>query len=149
MSPLSQISYPELNPKEQEAYNILKFSAVLADYGFLLREESHDPQVDFIAVHIHSKVRVKVQIMGRLGFVKKCLGRDIYIAFPVEDGGGRHWYLGPHDELFKLVLGRETTKDIEKTRCWIEDGNWNFHPLPQDIPQLIEPYKIGTEAAPL
>jgi hypothetical protein len=143
MLPLTQIAYLGLSPKQQEAYNILKLRAVLADYGFLTKKAADDAQLaDFIAVHLDGKTTLTVQVLGRLKVAKRYVGVGLCIAFPDVDGG-RNWYLGLHDELLARVL---EISNIEKTRSWIEDGEYHFHPpLSQPVRQLIEPYKIGTE----
>ena len=47
---LNKIKYEDLNARQQENYNFLKISAVLADYGFMTLRLSSDWQgADFIA----------------------------------------------------------------------------------------------------
>jgi hypothetical protein len=132
----SRIKYSDLNPKQQENYNFLKLSAVLADYGFITMKLSNDWQgADFIAQHINGDF-FKVQLKGRLYFEKNYLGKDIYIAFPWHG----NWYLYPHDELLEKIMD---TGIIRGTRSWEEDGWYHFPKLSETQQVLLKPYKIG------
>lgn len=93
---LKKIQYSKLNPRQKENYNYQKFSAVLADYGFVTMRLSDDWQgADFIAQHISGELFLKVQLKSRLTFCKSYKGKNIHIAFRRKN----HWYLYAHDEL--------------------------------------------------
>lgn len=136
---LSRVRYSKLNARQQENYNFLKVSAVLADYGFMTLRLTDDWQgADFIAQHVDGETFLKVQLKGRFTFGKKYRGKNLYVAFG-HDGA---WYLYPHDELLSKVL-RAT--GIGKTVSWRERGGYSFAGLPRKLRSLLEPYRIGAE----
>ena len=142
MISLHRINYSELNGRQQENYNFVKFSAVLADYGFVTTRLTADWQgADFIAHHIDGETFVKVQLKGRMSFAKKYMCKDIYIAFPWQG----HWYFYPHDELLAKVLA--TTKVGESESWRPENGEYHFPKLSKEMQELLKPYKIVEEAA--
>jgi hypothetical protein len=130
------ISYPELNSRQQEAYNFQKVSAVLADYGFTTIRLSSDWQAaDFIAQHIDGSTFLKVQLKGRLTFDKKYRNRDLYVCFPY----GGEWFLYPHDELLKTAL--EAT-NIGRTDSWKHRGAYSFPLMSRKVRELLQPYRL-------
>ncbi len=137
------ISYSELNSRQQENYNFLKLSAVLADFGFITTRLTADWQgADFIAHHIDGETFLKVQLKGRMSFAKKYMCKDIYIAFPWQT----HWYFYPHDELLEKLLATTT---VGTSDSWKDKGEYHFPKLSKEIQELLEPYKIvGAHAPP-
>ena len=135
---LSRIKYDDLNARQQENFNFLKVSAVLADYGFITMRLSDDWQgADFIAKHINGEDFIKVQLKSRLSFKKKYKGKNLYIAFPNND---KDWYLFPHDELLNKLM---KTGIIRGTKSWDKDGTYHFPKLSAEQQALLKPYKIG------
>ena len=65
----------------------------------------YDGGVDFILYHEASNILRKVQLKGRWMIDKKYVGRDIWMAFPI-DGA---WYLAPHDEMLRSAEADGTT----------------------------------------
>lgn len=129
-----EISYKQLNARQQENYNFLKISAVLAGYGFMTMRLSDDWQgADFIALHIDGET-LKVQLKGRLTFDKKYKGKNLYVAFPACGD----WYLYPHDDLLDRVLNdsRATSKS------WQVHGLYHFPRLSKPMRDLLKPYRI-------
>ena len=62
---LSRIAYHDLNARQQENYNFVKLSAVLADYGFVTMRLSADWQgADLIAQHVDGATFLKIQLSG-------------------------------------------------------------------------------------
>jgi hypothetical protein len=97
---LSRVTYVRLNARQEENYNFLKVSAVLADYGYVTMRLSDDWQgADFIAQHIHDRTFLRVQLKSRLSFDRKYEGKDLYVVFK----DVRDWYLYPHDELLAYM----------------------------------------------
>lgn len=136
-----RIVYRDLNARQQEAFNFQKVSAVLADYGFTTIRLSSDWQsADFIAQHFDGSTFLKVQLKGRLAFEKKYMGRELFICFP----DGPEWFLYPHDEFLKTVLG---ITNIEETSSWKDRGGYSFPSVPSKIRELLRPYCLVAEPA--
>ena len=141
MISLHRICYSELNGRQQENYNFVKFSAVLADYGFVTTRLTADWQgADFIAHHIDGETFVKVQLKGRMSFAKKYMCKDIYIAFPWHG----HWYFYPHDELLEKLLATTT---IGSSDSWKIGGDYHFPKLSCEMQKLLEPYQLVSSDA--
>ncbi len=109
---LKHILYEALNSKQKEVYNFQKLAGLLADYGFNCIKLHDDWQgADFLAYHKDGQQTLKVQLKGRLTIDKKYQGKQLYIAFRVNE----IWYLVPHDELVKVV---------GKTTSWLSTDSW-------------------------
>lgn len=107
---LSRIQYSDLKPRQQENYNFQKVSAIFADYGFVTHRLSDDWQgADFIAQHIDGETFIKVQLKSRLAFDKKYYGKDLYVAFYIDNT----WYLFPHDKLLEKFLAQTNIGNTE------------------------------------
>jgi len=134
---LIRIDYDKLNPRQQEAYNFQRVSAVLADFGFCTIRLSDDwSGADFIAQHIDGTF-LKVQLKGRLTFAKKYEGKDLWLCFP-SDGG---WYLYPHDVMLAKVKEKKTT--LEFSKAWSVDGGYNVPPpLGKALKEILAPYRV-------
>lgn len=131
-----RIDYDSLNPRQQEAFNFQKVSAVLAEYGFVTIHLSSDwGGADFIAQHKDGSTFLKVQLKGRLTFEKKYQGRGLHLCFP--DQG--EWFIYPHDELLQQVLAASGVADTES---WRTDGAYNFPRLTKKLRKLLEPYRL-------
>jgi hypothetical protein len=142
---LNKIKYDDLDPRQQENYNFLKISAVLAEYGFMTLRLSADWQgADFIAQHIGGTF-LKVQLKGRLSFEKNYIGKDLYIAF-CSDQECQEWYLYPHDVMLARALAE--TK-IGGTQAWIEGGCYNYPVLTERMRKMLAPYKIDATLKPV
>jgi hypothetical protein len=134
---LNRVHYVDLNPRQQENYNFHKISAVLADFGFTtlrLTDDWHG--ADFIALHIDGETFLRVQLKGRLTFLKRYRGKSLRVAFP-SDGD---WYLYPHDELLDAMLAES---NIGNTKSWLDDGVYSFGSLSHRNRDLLEPYLIA------
>jgi len=133
---LRKIKYSLLNPKQKEAYNFQKVSAILADYGYLTIRLSDDWEgADFIAQHVGGADFLKIQLKGRLYFAKIYLGKDIWICFPYKS----NWYLYPHDATIKEF---EKYKRITHTPSWKDKGIYHFPSLSTDVLKILEKYKV-------
>ncbi len=130
-----EIAYESLNARQKESYNFQKFSAVLADYGFITIKLSDDWHgADFIAQHLHGET-LKVQLKGRLTFHKKYQGKDLWLCFREDN----EWYFYPHDELSERFLA-ET--NIGNTESWVKYGSYSFSYLSQQRKKMLEPYRF-------
>lgn len=128
--------YQKLNPRQQEAYNFQKVSAVLADYGFVTIRLSSDWRgADFIAQHIDGITFLKVQLKGRPSFDKKYLDRDLFICFC----HAGTWFLYPHDAVLTQVLAAGL---LEGTQSWDTNGQYHFPTLTKQLKVLLEPYRL-------
>lgn len=131
-----RIAYGKLNSRQKENFNYQKLSAVLADFGFVTHRLSDDWQgADFIAQHISEDLFLKVQL-SRLSFDRKYEGKDIWIAFPDDDG----WYIFPHDELLAEVLD---DSNIGKTSSWMEKGIYNFPMISIGLRNKLSPFRLA------
>jgi hypothetical protein len=114
-----KVNYKDLNAKQQESFNYQKISSVLADYGFITVPLANDWNgADFLAIPIEGEV-LKIQLKGRLTFMKKYMDKNLYICFRVE----HDWYLYPHDELIKELDGE---LNFLNTPSWIDKGSYSF-----------------------
>lgn len=106
-------SYSNLNAKQKENFNFHRLSSLLASFGFnsiRLTDDVHG--ADFLALSTQGDV-FKIQLKSRLTFDKKYIGKDLYMAFPTEDG----FYVYSHDEALKLFIDR-----FENTSIWNDKG---------------------------
>lgn len=130
-----KVDYKDLNAKQKESYNYQKISAVLADYGFITIPLANDWNgADFLAIPIEGDV-LKVQLKGRLTFMKKYMDKDLYICFRVD----QVWYLYSHDELMKEL---DSELNFLNTSSWIDAGSYSFPTIPPKALKIIEKYKI-------
>ena len=137
MTTFQPIKYSELKPKEQEAYNFQKVSAILADLGFVtIRMSSDWGGADFIAQH-KDGLFIKVQLKGRLTFSEKYREQKIYICFC--DRKSDIWYLYPHDKLLNQVLSKGFLSDTES---WVQKKIYHFSYVKPDFKKLLRPYEL-------
>jgi hypothetical protein len=116
---LTPIRYEDLNSKQMEIYNFQKVSAKLADYGFNCIKLADDWQgADFLAYHKDGEDTLKVQLKGRLLVDRNYVGKNLYMAFPL-DG---EWYLVAHDE---IVEHFEAETSYLQTTSWQERGSYH------------------------
>ena len=109
-------TYSNLPAKQKENYNFHKLSSLLASFGFNCIWLNDDVKgADFLALSAKSDV-FKIQLKSRLTFDKKYIGKDLYLAFPSDDG----FYVYLHDEALKLFIGR-----YETTSSWNDKGIYN------------------------
>ena len=136
---LQPIRYDGLNAKQKEIYNFQKIAAVLADYGFnCIKLQDDWLGADFLAYHKDGSQTLRVQLKGRVAIYQKYRGRDLYIAFPLDEDGRRVWYLVPHDELVRLA-GEHT--NWLNTPSWEKDGYSSARPNPR-LRNALEQYKL-------
>lgn len=130
-----KVHYKDLNSKQKESYNYQKISSVLADYGFITIPLANDWNgADFLAVPTEGEI-LKVQLKGRLTFMKKYLEKDLYVCFRVE----QEWYLYPHDQLLQELDGE---LNFLNTPSWLDAGGYSFPTIPFKVLSILEKYKI-------
>ena len=116
MKTFKKASYSKLNNKQKENYNYHKLASLLASYGFnclWLNDDVHG--ADLLALSSKGDV-YKVQLKSRLTFNKKYMKKDLYVAYPSDDG----FYVYPHDEALKLFIKR-----FKKTSSWNDKGGYH------------------------
>jgi hypothetical protein len=87
------------------------------EQGFNAFLPVYDGGVDFILYRESDGMVRKVQLKSRWAIDKKYVGRDIWIAFPI-DGD---WYLVPHDEMLATAEADGATN----TPSWTERGAYS------------------------
>ena len=133
---LERIKYSELNGRQKEIYNFQKISAVLADFGFNCIKLSDDWQgADFLAYHKDGKNTLRVQLKARLSISKKYIGKEIYVAFPIEGS----WYLIGHDTLVKKI---EQRTPWLTSSSWVSGGNYSSAKPSKDLLKAISYAKL-------
>jgi hypothetical protein len=140
-----RIDYQRLNSRQQEAYNLQKVSAVLADFGFVTIPLSNDWNgADFIAQCRDGITFLKVQLKSRLTFDKKYCGKHLYIYF--RDGIHDHdpWYMYDHDELLKDV---DADGNIKESETWKAGKPYHFPILSTHLKEQLDQYRIPNVAA--
>lgn len=137
---LKRIDFNGLNTRQRENYNYHKVAAHLADYGFncvrIADDDERRKTIDFIADHIDGTV-LKVQLLSELGFAKKYMKKQIWIAFIDRDDGS--FYLYPHDEVLAAFMERDVIAD---TKSWVADKWYTYPSVPKKHADLLAPYKI-------
>jgi len=134
---LQRQAYSSLSPRQKEAHNFQKISALLADFGYSTTRLWDDTNgADFVAIHADGKMLYKIQLKGRVVFNKKYKGKDLWIAFREEDA----IYIFPHDDILDTVLS--TGKIMHGTSSWEDKGEYSFKTLSAWFRPLIEKYKI-------
>lgn len=131
-----RIEYEKLNARQQENYNFQKVAGRLADYGFNCLKLNDDWQgADFLAVHVNGDTCLKVQLKGRLTLDKKYCGKNVYVAFLVDD----ECYVYPHDIILKVVLARG---NVGETTSWANGGKYTWPGLPLWARELLSEHKV-------
>jgi hypothetical protein len=101
----------------REVINRNALVTLALEHGFNAFLPVYDGGVDFILYREEDGLVRKVQLKGRWYIDRKYEGRDIWIAFPVEDD----WYVAPHDEL--IVMGEQA--GFTSTASWVEGGAYS------------------------
>lgn len=136
---LNKIAYSELNSKQKEIFNFQKVAGVLADYGFNCIKLTDDwLGADFLAYHKDGNETLKIQLKSRLTISKKYLGKELYIAFPLNGG----WCLIEHDELVSLV-GQHT--NWLSSESWSDKGIYHSASPSQSLVQAVSENMIRQE----
>ncbi len=78
---------------------------------------------------------VRVQTRKRLWLDKRNIGKEIHIGF----ADGARYYIYPHDEIMDEILA---TRNVGKTKSWIERGLFHWPSLPKWAVELLAPYEV-------
>lgn len=133
-----RVAYSVLNSRQQENYNFHKISARLAEYGFNCLRLTDDWQgADFIACHIDGETFLKVQLKGRLVIDRKYQGKDIHVAFILDNDV----YLYPHDQLVSHMQANELIGANSVT--WHEKGFRSWPRPPAWAIKFLEEFRIS------
>ena len=133
------VTYETLSNKEQESYNAAKLISVMADYGYLECAKINGDKwgADLLFYRTSDTDVKKVQLKGRATFSKHYMGKNLFIAFPDDDG----WYMYPHDA---LVDKAHDVSSWSKTLSWTSDnGGYSWNVTPMWLKDLLEPWKIS------
>lgn len=139
---LEFIPYEDMSPKGQEIHNIQKLSSLLANYGIeCLRITNDEDGADVMAYYNPASDKKKngkpltlmIQVKGRYSAAKKYTGKDLYIAFPCEEG----WYLIPHDKILDEMFKKGTLD----TTSW-KEGSYSIKSLSKKDKVRFSPYLI-------
>lgn len=91
-----------------ELVNRYEFLRPFIEAGFIPYIPEFDRGIDFIiyreAEDPSDDVLIKVQLKSRWTVDRKYLGRNIWIAFPIVNGGQKIWHLVPHDKMVRHAL---------------------------------------------
>ena len=128
-----KVSYSKLNNKQKENFNFHNLASLLATFGFNSIWLNDDVQgADFLAVANEGEI-YKIQLKGRLTFDKKYIGKDLFVAFPSNEG----FYVYQHDVLLKKYETR-----FKKTKSWKENGSYTFNNLSKEDIKLMAKFLI-------
>jgi hypothetical protein len=109
------------------------------EQGFNAFLPVYDGGVDFILYHEADNVVRKVQLKSRWMIDKKYLGRDIWMAFPIDND----WYLMPHDIMHEMAKA----DGVLETASWIDAGAYS-RPRPSAATVIqCAPYRFALIAA--
>jgi len=134
----SLIDYCDLKSPQQENFNFHKIAARLADYGFNCIPLNDDwLGADFIASHIDGTF-LKVQQKGRFEVNEKYVGKDLYIAFRLDDDV----FLYPHDAMrASLIAWGQANNRLVGTASWAK-GGFSWKRPTREHMLFLEPYKL-------
>ena len=132
---MERVDYSELNARQQENYNFFKLAAKLSDYGFYSHRLTDDWNgADLIATHLDGKRFLKVQLKGRLTLDRRYRGKDIFIAFRVQED----WYMYPHDEMVDLL---NSVTNYQNTQSW-EQGSYAWPTIPNSAREILHRFRL-------
>lgn len=111
---LEKLSFDDMPKKFREHRNFLKLAAVLVDYGYMCSWLPVDNEgADFIAIHCKTNDVLKIQLKGRVAVEEKYFGKDIYMAFPINDKKSlENWLIVPHDELVNIFISARSWEKL-------------------------------------
>lgn len=114
-----------------------ELSEILANYDIASIEANIDyPDANFIARYKDGRIWNIVQ-KGRITIQKKYCGKDLYIAFPRNEGNPEVWYILPHDTLIEII---EKNMGWLDTKSWIEQGYYNAKSVSKKLKEPLADY---------
>ena len=100
----------------REVINRNTVVSLALEQGFNAFLPVYDGGVDFILYHEGNGTLRKVQLKSRWTIHRKYLGRDIWIAFPID----ADWYLMPHDDMVARA-GRGVLESVS----WVKESSYS------------------------
>src|ERR1039458_3467775 len=101
----------------REVVNRNTVVSLALEQGFNAFLPVYDGGVDFILYRERDGEIRKVQLKSRWTIDRKYIGRDIWVAFPID----ADWYLMPHDKMF--AAGE--ADGVTRTPSWIDNGAYS------------------------
>ncbi len=141
MEPLSltKISYKNLNARQKEQYLFQKLSAVLSEYGYATMKLIDDWEgADFIAQHCDGFRFLRVQLKSRFTIDSKYVGKELYIAFPL-NLATNDWCVFPHDEIIGLL---QAARIYTETESWKRFGAYSVAGVSKQVLELLARYRL-------
>jgi hypothetical protein len=100
----------------KEVINRNTVASLALAQGFNVFLPVYDGGIDFILYRESDRELRQVQLKSRWTIDKKYEGREIWIAFPIDDD----WYLIPHDEMV-----RSAGRGVMESQSWSRDGAYS------------------------
>jgi hypothetical protein len=119
----------------REVINRNALVTLALEHGFNAFLPVYDGGVDFILYREADAVVRKVQLKGRWHIDRKYEGRDIWIAFHVDNV----WYLAPHDEL----VGMGDRLGFTATSSWTDGGAYSCPKPSRAMTAELATYRFG------
>jgi hypothetical protein len=118
-SPTLSKGRPSMSRFRTQVREVINRNTVVSlalEQGFNVFLPVYDGGVDFILYREKDRKLRKVQLKSRWTIDRRYKGRDIWIAFPIDD----HWYLMPHDEMLKSA-----NASVTKSTSWTDKGSYH------------------------
>lgn len=130
----TKVDYASLNPKQKEDRNYCRIAAILADYGVVCSRLDNDwLGADFLAHRLDGRT-LKVQLKARLTIDKKYVGKDLWIAWPVNG----NCYVVPHQTLVDVLAQQGRLKTVS----WQRDGHYNIGRLSTRLVNSLQSFLL-------
>ncbi|AWN20269.1 hypothetical protein [Streptococcus sobrinus] len=125
-----------------EQRNFFKLAAKLVDYGIASVWLPNDSLgADFLAVQHYDYNRdcsniYQIQLKARMSLSLKYKGKDIYLAFPLDDSNsGKNWVIIKHDTLERLYFShpksRSKFESLEAFCTKNSSDSWSNNSVPK------------------
>jgi hypothetical protein len=117
-----KIKKNRFSSSSNEVRNRYEFLSHVLPCGFVPFIPEYDPGIDLILYREHDDLLLKVQLKSRFDIRKKYFQRNIWMAFPDDEGTRSKWYLAPHDVLYRrgqeLVFSKGRSKGKQIGQHW-------------------------------
>lgn len=122
----------------REVVNRNVFVSLALAQGYNAFLPVYDGGIDFLLYRESDGTIRKVQLKGRWSIDRKYLGRDLWVAFPIE----HEWYLAPHD----TMTGMQAATGFLETRSWKEVGLYVVPKPSKALREACLPFRFGAIA---
>ena len=116
--------------------NLAAAANALTEAGYTCSGPPREFRGNYLAAKGRDGANVTVRCPGRLDIRKEQVGKNLYIAFPDQDGT---WYLVPHDELVRLA--KFNTPWLE-TKSWRADGWYSSANPSRQMRGALSPFAL-------